>query len=82
MILHDRAVLAPAYFILSASKENYFDIDEIIASDTNYLIGYAYNQENYRYLKWKTLVEKEQKDIWALGSSRVLQFVYKGTSFY
>ena len=29
--------------------------------------------DKHRYLKWKALQEKDRKEIWALGSSRVLQ---------
>jgi len=66
--------LGPVFALLKFTGENYTSIDTLIKGDDKYLIGYAYSHENYRYLKWKTLIEKERKDVWALGSSRVLQF--------
>ncbi len=62
--------LAALYF----SGECLTKIDDQIAANNKYLIGYAYQESNYKYLKWKGLESKPRKDIWALGSSRVLQF--------
>lgn len=55
-------------------KENFVDIDPILKENKKYLIGYAYNEKNYKYLKYKVLENKEKTKIWALGSSRILQF--------
>ena len=66
--------IVTVYLFLRLTGENFYSIDSIIKSDKKYLIGYAYNENNYRYLKWKTLIEKDKQNIWALGSSRVLQF--------
>lgn len=69
---------------LRLTGENYYSIDGIIKSDKKYLVGYAYNEENYKYLKWKSIIEKDKRKIWALGSSRVLQLRAKmfESSFY
>lgn len=77
-------ITAPIVWFLSLTGENYCSIGGIVKSKDKYLIGYAYNENNYSYLKWKTITENNKKDIWALGSSRVLQFrsnMFKG-EFY
>jgi hypothetical protein len=61
-------------YILWQSKENFYKIDEILSSKEKYLIGYAYHENNYGFLKWTYLNSNEKKSLWALGSSRVLQF--------
>lgn len=66
-------IFFPSTF-LYFSGENFKRIDTYISSDKNYLIGYAYNQENYRFLKQIELQNKDSISIIALGSSRVLQF--------
>lgn len=62
--------------ILYGSKESFNNIDNEISNfnKNKYLIGYAYNGQNYKYLKYKTILTQPNKYIWALGSSRVLQF--------
>ncbi len=60
--------------ILWKSKENFYTIDQLITGNQKYLIGYSYNEHNYHYLKWACLDKKEKKTIWALGTSRVLEF--------
>lgn len=74
----------PPFIILLISGENFTKIDELIKSDEKYLIGYVYNEENYKYLKYKEIEINERKKILALGSSRVLQFRDKmfSKSFY
>ena len=67
-------LMIPPVIILIESGENYTSIDAIIEQDKPYLIGYAYNEENYKYLKWKNIDSKKKFDVLALGSSRVLQF--------
>lgn len=66
-------LLPPAY-ILFVSGENFKDIDPVIAKNDNYIIGYAHNEQNYNYLKWKTLMSRDKHKVISLGSSRVLQF--------
>jgi hypothetical protein len=70
--------------ILWQSKENFFQIDNVLTSSEKYLIGYAYNENNYLYMKWSYLNSNENKSVWALGSSRVVQFRRKmfDASFY
>ncbi len=60
--------------ILHRYKENFYDIDKVILSGKKYLIGYAYHEKNYGYLKWKTVTSQDRKEVLAIGSSRVLQF--------
>ena len=65
-----------AIIALFTSGENFTKIDNFIKNDNKYLIGYAYNdnETNYKYLKWKSIIENPPNTIIALGSSRVLQF--------
>jgi len=65
--------LIPALF-LRMTGENYICIDDYIINDNRYLIGYAYNEANYIYLKSKELESQKSLSIVALGSSRILQF--------
>jgi hypothetical protein len=60
--------------VLKISGESYTDIDDLILSGEKYLIGYAYDEKNYKYLKWKETVSRVKQNILALGSSRILQF--------
>jgi hypothetical protein len=70
--------------VLYSSGENYKSIDHVILSNENYLIGYAYNEPNYKYLKHKELENRNNVEVIALGSSRVLQLRDKmfSRSFY
>ncbi|RZJ28341.1 MAG: hypothetical protein EOO48_10065, partial [Flavobacterium sp.] len=63
----------PAY-VLQRSGESFRNPEDVILSREKYLIGYAYNEQNYAWLKWKTVSEMPRKPVMALGSSRVLQF--------
>ncbi|TDP61021.1 hypothetical protein [Flavobacterium dankookense] len=63
----------PSY-VLWKSEENFHQIDATISSKEKYLFGYNYNENNYGYIKWRYLNDNEKKTVWALGSSRVLQF--------
>jgi hypothetical protein len=67
-------VFLPPLSILYKAGENFTDLDEIIKDSGSYKVGYAYNESNYKYLKWKEVVEGSKKSILAIGSSRVLQF--------
>lgn len=60
--------------ILCISGENYRGIDSVVENGKNYLIGYAYNEDNYKYLKYKELENRQSLSVVALGSSRILQF--------
>jgi len=75
--------LIPASFLYT-SGENYKSIEGIIKSAPNYLIGYAYNEGNYKYLKYRELENRKALSVIALGSSRALQFRDKmfNKSFY
>lgn len=65
-------VLLLPLLILFYFCENFNNIDDIIALENEVLIGYKYNESNYKYLKWKSIESKKKKDIIAIGSSRVL----------
>ncbi len=67
-------MVLPPIYILKPTGENFTSIDNIIQKKENYLIGYLYNEKNYNYLKWKTIISQDKYQVWALGSSRVLQF--------
>ena len=66
----------PPSLYLSNTRENFFDLDNILkkSSTEKYLIGYVYNEKNYKYLKWKTISINSKFDIWSIGSSRAMQF--------
>ncbi|UPT71373.1 MAG: hypothetical protein M0D53_02955 [Flavobacterium sp. JAD_PAG50586_2] len=59
-------------------------MDATLKSNRKAIIGYSYNEKNYRYLKWKKLMIHKRFEVIALGSSRVLQFRENmfETSFY
>lgn len=66
------------------SGENFVDLDKILTEKKKYKIGYAYNESNYKYLKWRAINSFEKKSILAIGSSRVLQLrdCFIDSSFY
>jgi hypothetical protein len=66
-------LIIPVLFLF-VSGENYKSIDDLVKSKHDYLIGYAYNEVNYRYLKQIELESRQPQQVIALGSSRVLQF--------
>jgi hypothetical protein len=67
-------LVIPPAIALAISGENFEEIDELVAGDDKYLVGYAYNENNYKYLKWKAVDANPRHDVLAVGSSRVLQF--------
>ena len=64
----------PPYYHLYSSGENFKDIEQTIAQKENFLIGYTHNEQNYAYLKWKTITTRPKLDVMVLGSSRALPF--------
>lgn len=68
------AFLFPPGLVLLRSGENFTDIDALIKTEESFVIGYAYNEDNYKYLKWKTIESHERFTAMTIGSSRVLQF--------
>jgi hypothetical protein len=60
---------------LFSTRENFYDVDEVVGNldKQKYLVGYLYDESDYRYLKYKTL-NKRKATVVALGSSRVLPF--------
>ncbi len=77
-------MLIPPVYLLLRTGESFKKIDDIIVNDEPFLIGYAFNEPNYKYLKWKTILSSPKFDVMALGSSRVLSFNSKmfDVSFY
>jgi len=69
-------VLLPPSWFLYSIKENFFDLENFIlnTNSKNYLIGYTYNEKNYKFLKWKTINANSKFEVWSLGSSRAMQF--------
>lgn len=69
-------VLLPPCWYLFQMKENFFDLESFIKnpSTDKYLIGYTYNEKNYKFMKWKYINAKPKFEIWSLGSSRAMQF--------
>jgi hypothetical protein len=80
--LHRIAVfLIPVLFLLAIpiifliySRESFSRIYNIVKSGDKYLIGYAYDESNYKFLKWAEINNRPQQEVIALGSSRVLLF--------
>ena len=67
-------LVLPIILTLKISRENYTSINQIILNEQKGLIGYIYNEQNYNYIKWTTIVKRKRHSVIALGSSRVLQF--------
>lgn len=78
------SIMGMLFFILYRNGEIFTSIDRVIKSEEKYLVGYEFNEQNYAYLKWRTLDLKPRYEIIALGSSRVLPFRKNmfETSFY
>ncbi len=76
--------LVPPFMSLYSYRENFHDIDDLVDSEAPYLVGYAYNERNYKYFKWKVVAQSAPVKVWSVGSSRTLQFrsgMFNG-SFY
>jgi hypothetical protein len=75
--------LLPGLLLFSVG-ENFINIDNQIFNQDQHLVGYAYNESNYKYIKWQKLNKIEKQDIIGLGSSRILQIRDKvfTTNFY
>ena len=69
--------------ILFRTGEFFTPLNKLILSNEDYIIGYHFN-ENYYPLKWKELTFNERKQVWVLGTSRVMSFRKEmfETSFY
>ena len=79
-------VTLPALLILRVTGEALCDIDQVVKQlpVKEYLIGFAYNEQNYPYLKFATMAAGRKAKVLTLGSSRVLSFRQGmfSTSFY
>ncbi|MDB5256716.1 MAG: hypothetical protein JWM14_1411 [Chitinophagaceae bacterium] len=60
--------------ILYQTQENFRGIEDVLSSKRKYLIGYAYDETKYKYIKRFELNNNPKFHLLALGSSRVLQF--------
>ena len=78
--------LIPSYLLFYTSGEFFSDINTLNRANENKqsLIGYMRSQENYKKIKLEKVLNNNSYDIWALGSSRVLQFREQmfSSSFY
>ena len=63
----------PSYLLWNA-RENFHSLDKEIENKSPDLVGFAYNENNYGYIKWKNIQSAPRYSTWALGSSRVLSF--------
>ncbi|MFM7037120.1 MAG: hypothetical protein ACKO2L_05295 [Planctomycetaceae bacterium] len=67
----------PPLALLALSGEAFRDIDPVLDSTIRTgrgLIGFAWNEQNYPYLKYAGVVRQPRREVLALGSSRVLMF--------
>jgi hypothetical protein len=67
-------LIIPPITILWGTGENFRKIEPVLNADARYLIGYAYNESNYQFVKWYKLNHDPKYKVIALGSSRILQF--------
>jgi len=67
-------LVTPPLLVLSRSGECFRHFDGLLAGSDPYLIGYSTHEDNYQYLKWRTLALRPRVVVMAIGSSRVLQF--------
>tara|TARA_B100000900_G_C20572562_1_gene713896 strand:- start:53 stop:1159 length:1107 start_codon:yes stop_codon:yes gene_type:complete len=76
-------ILGILNLILFRTGEFFTPLSKLILSENDYIVGYHHNK-NYYPLKWKELTFNERKEIWVLGTSRVMSFRKEmfETSFY
>ncbi len=60
--------------VLFITGENFRELDSIVEEGDDYLIGFAYFEDNYKYLKQTELENRASVTVSALGTSRVLKF--------
>ncbi len=66
-------LIVPPYWLFKASVEDLSDLQKLISDDKPYILGLAYCHID-RYLKVKTIINRKPYHVWAVGSSRVMQF--------
>ena len=68
--------LIPSFLLFYFSGEFFSDIKTLNKANDNKqsLVGYMRAQENYRKIKLEKVLNNNSYDVWALGSSTVLQF--------
>tara|TARA_Y100001958_G_C21237083_1_gene563795 strand:+ start:347 stop:1486 length:1140 start_codon:yes stop_codon:yes gene_type:complete len=78
--------LSPSFLLFYFSGEFFRDIKTLNRANDNkqFQIGYMRAQENYKRIKLEKVLNNNSYDVWALGSSRVLQFREQmfSSSFY
>ena len=76
-------ILGIIILILFRTGEFFTPINKLILSKEDYVVGYHHGK-NYYPLKWKELAFNERKQVWVLGTSRVMPFRKEmfETSFY
>lgn len=69
-------IAVPPLGILIASRESFVSQEEIVerSDHEQFLVGFAYNEQNYGYLKYRRMSTLPRQSVVALGSSRVLGF--------
>ncbi|MEZ6060322.1 MAG: hypothetical protein R3C19_08180 [Planctomycetaceae bacterium] len=69
-------LVAPALTVLAISGECFVSMDDIAhrARRQPVLVGFAYDEKNYGYLKYRQLTSLPRQSVIAVGSSRVLGF--------
>ncbi|XZE55289.1 hypothetical protein SH139x_001292 [Planctomycetaceae bacterium SH139] len=69
-------VCLPGLVVLARSGESFYNIESALRliEEKPVLVGFAYNEDNYGFLKQRRLATMDRQDVVALGSSRVLEF--------
>lgn len=62
------------FFIIFIFRENFVSPDRFVGKNNYQLVGYAYNEDNYKYIKWNELYSRNGCDVVCLGSSRIGEF--------
>lgn len=60
--------------VLFICRESFLNPDSFIGKNNYQLVGYAYNEGNYRYIKWKEIQTRAPYKILGLGASRIGEF--------
>lgn len=67
-------VLLPPFAILFLSGEFFREVDHLVPTSSELVVGYQQNDANGRYYKYSRLNSLPRQAVLAVGSSRVLQF--------
>nr|MBC8479644.1 hypothetical protein [FCB group bacterium] len=65
-------------WVLYTTRENFYNadrfIDDLVENENQYLIGYVYNDQASKYIKYRVLNKLPRQGVVALGSSRAEEF--------